>query len=144
MADKYDYSVDSYTNEQEVRSNATSIFFSCGLPLVIIFAPELIELHFAGHNVAMFFIGLGLYILWAAAFLIFIARPIRKKGLRCKKTGLQNRGTYIIVCSNSRFDRIRTIQMGLVSDILITPNPHSFSSFGSAPEQHVPDAKIPQ
>ena len=78
MADKYDYSTDSYTNEQKTRDNATSIFFSCGLPLVIIFAPELIELHFAGHNVAMFFIGLGLYILWAAVFLIFIARPIRK------------------------------------------------------------------
>jgi hypothetical protein len=44
MADKYDYSTDSTTNKHEIRRRATKIFFSCGLPLVIIFAPELIEL----------------------------------------------------------------------------------------------------
>ena len=96
MADKYDYSVDSYTNEQKRRDNTTSIFFSCGLPLVIIFAPELIELHFAGHNVAMFFIGLGLYTLWAAAFLIFIARPIRKKIYGVKRQDFRIQGLILL------------------------------------------------
>lgn len=96
MADKYDYSTDSTTNKHEIRRRATKIFFSCGLPLVIIFAPELIELYFAGHNVAMFFIGLGLYILWAAVFLIFIARPIRKNVYGVKSQDFRIEGLILL------------------------------------------------
>ena len=96
MANKYNYSTDSTTNKHEIGSRATKILFSCGLPLAIIFAPELIELHFAGHNVAMFFIGLGLYILWTAVFLIFIDRPIRKKVYGVKRQNFRIEGLILL------------------------------------------------
>ncbi len=79
MADKFDYDVDAYTNEQEARSSATSIFFSCGLPLATVFFPELVKLYMAGHNFLMFLLALGLYSVGAAVFLNLIAKPIRKK-----------------------------------------------------------------
>jgi hypothetical protein len=72
MADKYDYSTDSTTNKHEIRRRATKIFFSCGLPLVIIFAPELIELYFAGHNVAMFLSDWGC-IYFGQLFFLFLS-----------------------------------------------------------------------
>lgn len=53
-----------------------------------------------GHNVAVFFVGVGAYILWTAVFLIFIALPIHNK-VYGVKTGFQVIEGYFIVCSDS-------------------------------------------
>ncbi|MBR1738853.1 MAG: hypothetical protein IJ737_01050 [Ruminococcus sp.] len=76
---KYDYSVDSYTNELENNRNASSIFFACGVPPLIVFFPELWRLHSAGHNFLMFLLGLVIYAAGIVPFMRFVEKPIRKK-----------------------------------------------------------------
>ncbi len=80
MADKYDYD-----NDLEKGDNASKIFLICGIPLLIIFFPELWKLHVAGHNFIMFLLGIGLYITGTIPFMRFIVRPVRKKVYGAKR-----------------------------------------------------------
>ena len=89
---QYDYGSD----HRKRRHNASIIFTSSGLPLVTAFFPELFELHEAGHNVAALLVGLVLYVLWAAVFLAFIARPIRKKVYGVRKQDFRIEGLILL------------------------------------------------
>ena len=91
METRYDYDTDSHTNKVKAGKNFTHIFFSCGLPLAIVFFPELVKLHDAGNNVAMFLLAVGLWAVGTAVFMLLIAKPIRKKvyGVRSQDFRLQ-------------------------------------------------------